>query len=479
MAKYFIYFSPIILIGLFISSCKKDQLITDSSADLDFSADTVLFDTVFTTIGSTTKNFIIYNNNDKPIEVSSIKLAGGASSNFRINIDGVAAISLGDIIIPKKDSLFVFVEVTVNPNNQNNPMVIQDSIVFVTNGNVQRVVLEAWGQDAYYHKPTVFPTNGFPPYSIIDCNSTWINDKPHVIYGYAVVDSGCTLTMQAGTRVHLYNKAILWVYEGGTLKVEGTASNKVSFSGTRLESDYADIEGQWGKIWLSALSKNNKIDWAIIKNGSIGIQVDTFASANTPTLIINNTIIKNMSAAGIYGQGASIRATNCVFANCGQYAAALTLGGSYSFKHCTFANYYLGERSTPLLLINNWYKDIYNNINIRNIDSAYFANCIIYGSLTNELGLDSSNFGGHFKYKLDHCLVKSDLSLVNPYHYNVIYKNNDPQFKNTLENDYRIESGSGAKDRGDITIGTSAPTDLKEDPRNIDTAPDLGAYEYE
>src|ERR1035437_957402 len=197
-----------------ISSCKKDHITTDSSAKIGFSTSSILFDTVFTTVGSTTKTFLVYNRNSQSIKISSIRLARGTASNFRINVNGLKGVQFSDIEIRAKDSMFVFVEVTVNPNNSNSPLVIRDSIVFQTNGNMQDVHLEAWGQNAYFYTPNIFPANGFPGYSNISCDAVWKNDKPHVIYAYAVVDSGCTLTIESGTKVYMHPGAVLYVNKG-------------------------------------------------------------------------------------------------------------------------------------------------------------------------------------------------------------------------------------------------------------------------
>ena len=467
----------LLCVFLTLSACRKDEIITDSSAKPGFSTDSVLFDTVFTTVGSTTKLFKIYNSNNQTLNISRAFLATGSASQFRMNIDGVSGTSINDIEIMANDSLFVFVQVTVNPTSQNAPLLIRDSIVFETNGNRQHVMLTAVGQDVYLHKPNVFPINGLPPYSII-CNETWSNDKPHLIFGYAVVDEGCILTINAGARVHLGVKAVLWVYDGGTLVVNGAKNNEVVIQGSRLEPDYQDIPGQWGKIWLSAGSKDNVIDWAIIKNGSIGVQADTLGLSTNPTLRISNTIIKNMSAAAIYGQGSFIRGYNCVFANCGQYAGAFSIGGRYRFDHCTFANFTNSNRATPLLALNNYYVDITNTLQIRNLDSAYFGNCIMYGDLEEEIGLDSSTFGGVFNYKFDHCLVKTALNMNNGLHYNEVDLNLDPLFKDVTTNDYHLNAGSPAIDEGTTSIFIGTDLDNMPRPNSNTSLPDIGAYEY-
>jgi len=480
--KLFKSFSFVFLFSfLILSSCKKDQLLTDSSAKLDFSTDSVLFDTVFHYAGSTTKLFRIYNHHKQTMNISKAFLAGGASSAYKLNIDGISTTAsapiLKDIEILGGDSLYVFVQVHVNPS-QNAPLLIKDSIIFETNGNIQNVKLTAIGQDVYLHKPDHFPTNGFPAYSIITCNAIWTNDKPHLIFGYAVVDSACTLTMLQGTHVYLHNHAVLWVYKDGTLIVKGQKGNEVTFQGDRLEPDYKELPGQWGKIWLSAGSKNNTIDWAIIKNGNIGVQADTVVTPGIPNVCLTNTIIKNMQVAALYGQGTHIWSTNCVFANCGQYVAALTIGGSYKFEQCTFANFWTGgQRTTPLLAMNNYYTSG-STLFVRPLDSCYFGNCILYGDIADEIGIDSTTAvsGNNFSYKFDHCILKTNLNTPNGIHYNSILKN-DPLFKDASNNNYQLTTSSPAKDYGYINLIT---TDLNDQPRpNPNTSiPDLGAYEF-
>ncbi len=470
---------------LFISillflACKKDKFLTDASSKLRFSTDTVLFDTVFRYAGSTTKQFRIYNPHKQPISISSIYLAGGTSSPFKINIDGISAYNFSNVEVLANDSLYVFVQVTVNPS-QSAPLLIKDSVVFETNGNIQDVKLTAIGQDVYLHKPDHFPTNGLPPYSITGregVDTTLPNDKPHLFFGYTVIDSDCKLTLKAGTRLHFNNKAVLWVYDKASLIVEGAYKNEVVFQGARLEEGYKEMPGQWGKIWFSKGSLNNVIDWAIIKNGSIGIQADSVSTPVAPTVKISNTSIRNMQAAAIYGQGARIWGSNCVFANCGQYVAALTIGGSYKFEHCTFSNAWKeSSRTTPLLALNNYYVSSNNLYVIRNLDSAYFGNCILYGDLEEEIGMDSSLYGGKFSYKFDHCILKTARVISNAAYYKNIDKNGNPSFKDEDKKDFRLNPTSAAIDKGYINlIGTDL--DNKARPNPSTAIPDLGAYEF-
>ncbi|MFZ4740358.1 MAG: hypothetical protein ACOYLE_04260 [Bacteroidales bacterium] len=474
----FITYSGLIIFTLIIilSSCRKEEdFITSTSAKLSFSADSVLFDTVFTTLGSVTKRLMVYNHNDQKINISSIRLANAAASMFRINIDGTPALQINNVEIAANDSMFIFVKVTVNPQNSDNPLIVSDDIIFETNGNIQKVSLTAWGQDAYYHVPNhtiTFSDGSKLYYSIADCSTPWVSGKPHVIFGYCVVDSATTLTIQQGTKVYFAPKAVLWVYKDGSLKVTGSLHNEVKFQGSRLDMPYRDTPGQWGKIWLSAGSKDNDINYAIIRNGSIGLQVDTVANAN-PNLKLNNTIIENMSVAGIYAQGSVIKATNTIVTNCGEYAIVLSIGGNYEFLHCTIGNYWnYSSRKTPSVVLNNYYKDNNDVIQLRPLVNAYFGNCIIYGNTDEELLLDY-NASASFNYKFDYCLIKTKLSNATYFEHCKI--NIDPLFKNTEINDLHLLSGSPAKLSGKPLIGALVPKDLEENTRS--STPSIGAYE--
>jgi len=451
----------ILLLALSFQSCKKDDFIDNNpSLKLEFSTDSILFDTIFTTVGSATLQLKVYNRHDNTIMISSIRLEGGNASFFRINVDGYPSINVADIEIAAKDSLYIFIHLTIDPNNTNNPMVVTDQIVFETNGNIQDVDLVAWGQDAYFYY-----------YNIISSDFEFINDKPHVVYGYVVVDSACTLNIQEGTKVYMHSNSFLYVYRDGTLKINGTLDNPVTIQGDRLESYYQDIPGQWNWIWLSAMSVDNEINYAIIRNGVRGVQIDTVGNSPNPTLRINNTIIENMLSTGIFAQGSYITATNCVINSCGQYAVVMSIGGNYDFRHCTIGNYWnYSSRQTPSVVLNNYYEDIYGSFHVRPLENAYFGNCIIYGSNEEEILLDNYFSSSIFNYTFDHCLLRTT---INSDSLEFCIKNEDPLFADYHENDYKLQSTSPA-------IGAGIPMGVPLDIEGVDrgSIPDLGAYQF-
>ncbi|MCC6600368.1 MAG: hypothetical protein IT223_06800 [Crocinitomicaceae bacterium] len=480
------------LIGsaVLFQGCKKDLFITDSSAKLEFSTDTVFFDTVFTTIGSTTQLFKVYNRHSENIRISKIALEGGSSSPYRINVDGEDGVTYNNIEIAPGDSLYVFVEVTIDPGNLNDAFVVEDRVLFETNGNQQNIQLSAWGQDAYFH-------GGPGGMTILNCNEVWNNDKPHVVYGVVAVDSACTLTINEGTQVYVHTKSGLYVYKG-FLHVFGNKNSEVVFQGDRLESAYSNISGQWGiqlnfqvqgaigpeiasiargGIWLYQ-SPGSTIQYAILKNGGMGIQVDTTGTIGF-ALDISNTKIYNMSGIGLWGQGASIRGVNVLSANCGQMCAYFSIGGMYQMDNCTFANYWSsGTRTSPAFALNNYYKDIYENIQIRPLEDTFFRNCIMYGGNANlfdfnEFVLDVKDPENQ-DYKFYYCLVDTDISVEDDFnHWDHIINQQAPYLCSPSNNNFKISNNSSR-----MFGSPSDPIPGLMDINQISTGSWKGCYDY-
>jgi hypothetical protein len=456
---------PLVIFTLIFGfSCrKKDKADSNPAFKLTFSTDTVFFDTVFTTVGSVTQRLMVHNYNANKVLVSSIRLAGGSSSVFSLNIDGTPASSVSDVEIPAHDSIFIFVKVTVNPNSQNLPLIVTDSILFSTNGNLQQVELVAWGQDAYFYKN-----------KNLTGNETWDSIKPHVIYGYLRIDTGSSLTISAGTKLYFHKSAYLEVSDLSSLTVNGVLGHPVWFLGDRLDEFYRDLPGQWDGIYLRKGSKNNDFNYAIIKNGNFGIYVDTAINPDEHMLNINNSIIQNMVAYDIYAYSTNIIATNCVLGNCGGSALAINFGGSYDFRQMTIGNYWSGSvRQSAALYLNNYYYDTTGVKHYNPLTNAYFGNVIIYGDQDEELNLDG-DAASQFSYYFDYCLLKTHKNANDASHYNTCIVNKDPGFVDVQKYDYEIDSISPARQKGKFF--NDIPMDINgtfwDNPRAI------GAYEY-
>jgi hypothetical protein len=497
-------FISILLVALLVLvvSCKKNKFTDDPSANLNFSIDTLKFDTVFTTLGSTTKRFLIYNRNPESVLISSIKLSGGSSSNFRINVNGQSAATFSDIEVRGNDSMFVFAEVTVDPNIQSNPFVIIDQIQFTTNGNAQTVVLSAWGQNAYYYKPNLF-LNGLPPishisdypdYYPISNNITLPNDKPHVIFGFLMVDSATTLTISAGTQLHFYDQSGLWAYRGSVLNVNGAAGNEVVFQGTRLESSFEDLPGQWDRIILNEGPADHTFNNAIIKNAFIGIQAEEFYLDGVPELATNkvklfNTIIKNSGGLGMLVRNHNIQADNTLITNSGNILLAIQGAGTHEYLHTTIANYSSGSRSDESLFMSNYFTlptSDGGQIEVAGDLNVTFNNSIIYGTIEEEILTDSLT-SALFEYAFHNCVLKTLKDTLDPGlsgkffnitqnpstpNSNAIY---DPLFDDPYNDVFLLNDSSRAIAKGSLALTDTLLIDLKGDAREM--IPAVGSYE--
>ncbi len=498
------FLSILLMASLFlVISCKKNKFTEDPSDKLNFSTDTLKFDTVFTTLGSTTKRFLIYNQNPESIIISKIKLKTGSNSNFRMNVNGQPGVAFNDIEIRGNDSMFVFVEVTIDPTNQNNPFVIIEEVLFTTNGNVQSLALTAWGQNAYYYKPNLY-INGLPPISHISDYPEYYpvgstvnlpNDKPHVIFGFLMIDSAITLNIPAGTQLHFYDQSGLWAYRGSVLNVQGELGNEVVFQGTRLEAGFDDLPGQWDRIILNEGPADHMFNNVIIKNPFIGIQAEEFYLDGVPELASNkvklyNTVIKNSGGLGMLVRNHNIQAENVLITNSGNVLVGLQGAGTHRFRHTTIANYSSGSRSDASLFLSNYFylPTSGGQLEVAGGLDVEFVNCIIYGTSDEEISTDSTT-STPFKYLFKNCVLKTtkdtlDSGLTGKFENIVLNPSkplstqpdlNDPLFIDPYNYDFLLNDSSRAIDKGNLYLTDTLLNDLKGDPR--DHLPDLGCYE--
>ena len=494
------------IVSFLFYSCNDDVFeTTRSSGDLKFSRDTIFLDTVFTNIGSSTRTLKIYNKSSHNITIPTIELGRGEQSFYRLNVDGIPGKTFENIDILSKDSIFVFIEATIDFSRVTNP-IYTDSIVFDSGSNLQDVKLVTLVQDAHFLFPKkdaqgikekiVLGVNaegeeiaidGF----YLDGDTEWNNDKPYVVYGYVGVPENKTLTINKGVKIHFHKNSGLLVDKGATLKVNGELNDEVIFEGDRLEPGFSEIPGQWGAIWLRAGSKNHEIENAIIKNNIIGILMDSVGSLTEPTLKIKNTQIYNTSTYGILGRTANIKGENLVIANSGQSVLACTIGGTYNFTHSTFANYWTNSvRSLPAVLINNYMKyqksDGSEAILVRDLNAANFTNCIIDGSQNIEFFLEQAE-GLVFNYNFKNNLLKfndpsgkfADVPLFDfedDSHYQNNIFNGESNFKNIDLNEYLIGEKSDAVNNADKNAAMQIPLDILGVNRTL--SPDIGAYQH-
>lgn len=450
----------------FITSCKKDSFITSEFAQLSITADTLKYDTVFTTAGSITKFFKIINENNQKLRLGKVKLMGGATSAYKMNVDGAATNEVTNLDIEANDSIYVFVSVTINPNAANLPFIVSDSILINYNGNNRYVQLQAYGQNA-----------NFLSNRLLTGNTVWTNNLPYVILGSIRIDTTATLTIQPGCKIYSHADAPFIV--DGTLTVNGTKADAVTFSGDRLDEGYQDLPASWPGIYFRGSSKNNTLTYAVVKNAYQAIVTEKPSVNANPKVILHQCIIDNAYDAGILAVNSSLQADNCLISNCGSNII-LNYGGIYNFTHCTVAAYSTDfiTHKNPMLSITNFTQQAGGTLTADL--HAVFRNNIFWGDegiVTNELSVIKQG-ANPFTVLFEKNMYRSAADPSNSTLTGNI-RNADPAFDsiNVTKNifDFRITKNAASPAINAGTL-TGFPKDLDDENRNIGL-PDLGCYE--
>ncbi len=465
-AKIFLLIS--FWLALFSISCKNDDISFDNnySAKLKFSRDTVLCDTVYNQVRSETYLVKVYNKENKDILIPNISLEKGASSLYRINVDGKSGINFDNVPLRKNDSLFIFVEIA--PIAYAKEAIAEDNIIFKNPTGNQQVTLLSVVQDAeFYIQSSTNP-------NILSNNTTWRNNKAKIIYGNLTLADGKTLDIQAGTKVYFAKNSSLSISKNATLNISGDLNNEVTFRGDRNDPRYDTIPQNWKGISLAEGSTLN-MNYAKVFGGETGLELKN-TNAN-----IKNTIIHTFQKYGIYALNSVVNLQNTAINNCGEANFGIYKGGKIDITHSTLANYWNFNNSLPGYSI--YATNEFTNSTGAKENAALdlnIKNSIIYGDKDNSILLKPIS-GQTFNYLIDYSLVKYGNNAGytfdgNQFVVNSI-KNKDPKFINyfTEKMNLRVAADSPAKGKAKLTTAQNIPQDIVKVSRT--TNPTIGAYQ--
>lgn len=477
--SYLFSFFAIFTLLINLWSCQDELFTSDPDKKLEFSTDTLSFDTIFTSFGSTTEKFLIYNNNSRALRISRINLAKGATSKFRLNVDGSVntANEFKDVEIGAHDSLYIFVETTIDPTNQNNPILFEDSVVFQLNGNKQHVMLEAFGQDMYLLKEKVLRSN-----------TRFKTDKPYLVYGYLVVDTAKTLTLPAGCKLYFHNNANLVVY--GNLRTEGTFEQPVELRGDRLDKvkfldpvPYNYVAGQWGGVYFMWSYGVHKLKNTNITSGYVGLYSPNNDRSNLPSIEVENCKIHNFVYYGIVAQNTNLTVKNSEISNTGSYTVFLS-GGTHVFQQSTIANHYAGNDFEPTPRDKNPAVMIMGLQRTAPMQTE-FVNCIVTGTVDNEFSIASrylKDYKGTFSYSYIKRKLKYEYTQFSNISWSqfrdTVFKQSSFDYEKKKYFDFTPDSVSPARNIADPSMASRFPLDLNGKNRFADGRPDAGAYEW-
>lgn len=469
-------------------ACYEEEFTTDPADGIAFSTDTLSFDTVLTQINTVTRYFKVYNPHDRFIRIDEIRVAGENASLFRLNVDGTAGNVIRDVQVNPNDSIYVFVEATIDPDQpvSVSPFIIEADIVFKVNTRDHFVKLIAWGQNANYLPGPDNPNRIL----VLTCDLgevTWDDPKPYVIYGTLLIDS-CKLILPPGTRLYIhggvannelgiYNEGLLYTLPHGQIEIAGTSSNPVIVRDDRIEPDH---DGEWAGIRLGPMSGPHVFSHMQMSSALVGIYADSATDVS-----VDHSVIAYTAGPAFFARHATARISNSLFHDNGSQAIALTFGGDYTVDYCTMANF---GNTTEALLLNNFYCSdplcsegaVINNLQAR------VANCIMVGSSTDEVWMVDASEGstGQFNVLLNNSIVIVD-ELVESTQFPqfftelcldcIMYMHSDTLFRDMMMNDYHLDTASIAERKAIPIPGITDDLDgVARDP----LMPDIGCYEF-
>lgn len=397
----------LLILSVIIAACSDDtDFSSDSSHRLTFSGDTIFFDTLFTDVPSSRGGMMVYNRNDKALRISSVELASGGESGFRVLVDGQYGTFMQDIEIWSNDSLFLFAEITPPKNGATGPLKVEDKLRFTLESGVQQeILLLAYGRDVSFMRA-------------VTVNSDSVITAGHyVVYDSLVVSRGVTLNVEPGATLYFHDKVPMIVR--GTLSAVGTKEKPVIFRGDRTDNifsylPYDRIPGQWDGIMLASTSNGNRLEYCDIHSANYGIKMEA-GDSTVQRLTMNASRLENFYGNALELVQAHADVTNSLLANAGGNCVKI-VGGKVNFVHCTIANFFVYKVRDVALALHNSY-----GTTPAPLYGANFVNCVITGSKKDELMGYLSNLGDtvphctnyHFENTLINTVVGEDENFVN------------------------------------------------------------------
>lgn len=464
------------ILSVFLVSCNEDADFSSSpSLRLEFSCDTVSFDTLFTEVMSSTAKFVVRNRNENSLRISSVQLCGGGESPFSVLVDGQYGTMMHDLEIRAKDSIYVLASVNLGRNGADAPLMVKDSLLFTLESGVQQsLLLLAYGRDVNFLRGHNIQSD------------TTLAAGHYVVYDSLTVMPGATLSLSPGTTLYFHDKAFFKV--GGTLKAEGTVDAPVVFRGDRTDKmfsylPYDHIPGQWDGVVFTSTSNDNMLVHCDIHSANYGIRVEQ-GDTTQLRIAIESSKVQNFHGNALELVMSRAMVSNSLFANA-QGNCVKVVGGDVSFVHCTIANFYVWRQRDVALALHNNMDGVPAPLR-----GALFSNCIIAGSKEDELMGYFADYGDSIpnsvNYRFENSLINT-VAATDSCFLNIRYDSVDVQpfgkehFRlvdnEIFDYDFHLTAESTARGLASDEYLESLPVDIDGVPREA-SAVDAGCFQY-
>ncbi len=490
--------SCLLLAASFAACDDYDTFTTDASRTLRFSQDEIVFDTLITTIPSSTKTLTIYNRGDEGLRIRQVRLAQGSASPFRLNIDGqdlsrTAENMASDFEVRRRDSILVRIEVTVPEQGSDDPVSVTDQLLLtLESGVVQRVSLSVVGQDAFYLE-----------HRTLTADTTLTARRPILVRDSLVVGPDVTMTMEAGTRLLFHDDAYLMVR--GRIDAQGTLEEPVVLRGDRTDHifdylPYDRLPGRWQGVILAAESTDNKLNYVDLHGATYGIVceapsvAEALTEASPMKLTLTNSVITNIKGDGLAITDCRAEVSNTEISNTLGHCVNL-LGGYSVFTHCTLAQFYpLDANRGDALHIANVSDGVYHPLYLGDFVNTVitgYADDVVMGEWADASVLPTDVSEGEAEYHFLYCFLATEIPTGDEFEgrfVGCVY--DDPEGEYAHEKNFKLldthallydfmpQSYSSICKIANPAYSVKWPTDRSGHDRIADSTPDAGCYEW-
>lgn len=464
---------------LTLPSCRQEQVSCDPSLRLSLSTDSLDFGIVFTGYGTSTRRVVLRNTNQNALTIDRVLLRDGQF--FHVSVDGEADASRWQqLTIRGGDSAFIFVRAFIDPLQQNNPLLVEDELLFRYNGNTTTLRLSAIGQDVTLLKKWEY---------LADQHLT--ADKPYLVQDTLLFRKN--LTIDAGAIFYMMNNAAIITL--GDVTANGTKEAPVVFRGARTDNlfdsvPYAFASGQWQGIYLlqdaQKAANTYTFRYTDILSGNVGLFSQADMAATLPMLVMDGCRIHNMAVYGVVCINTDATITNSEISCCASYGVYLQ-GGTHTLVHNTIAAYFgypytnlnihsTGREDVAAVYINNLSKSsapmqsfLYNNI----ITGAR-SQCLVLAAPLPDV------YRGVFRGNY----LRADTFRLPQFEQNAyagdedtLFVNNHYLYKEYRYYDFHLDSLSPAIGIADADVAAVYPYDRDSISRT--SSPDAGCYQHQ
>ena len=463
------------LVAACFAACQSEVEFTqDRNRLLTFGEDTVRMDTVFANVPSSMRTFWVYNHSGQDIRMAQVRLQRGGQTGFRVNVDGTylgekSGFQTTGVELRDNDSLRVFVELTAPNTHQEDPVAMEDELLFnLESGAQQRVLLTASAWDA-----TLVDS------LIVEKDTTLGGAKPSVFFGNIVVKAGATLTIAPGTTLYFAANAGLKVH--GRLVCDGTPEANVTLRGNRLDRmfdylPYDRVSGQWQGVRLFGTSRGNTIAHTDLHGAFDAIVVDSTA-LDHEALSLSASTVHNCQGYGLLVKHAKVSVSNTQITNT-LHDLVCASGGDVSLNHCTLAQFYPYDANRGFAI----------HLVATEASPLRFSclNTLATGYADRMIGRDSLADAAVLDYRFDHSLLRMPKpttgdslrfaaclfeNVKDTLHGEGHFRTFDTD---NLYYDFHLKATSAAIDKA--STAAAPPTD--RDGTKRDAKPDIGAFEF-